>query len=127
MSSELRRKTDERGSLLAVDKLPPFTVRRFYLIDCHQGMVRGDHYHKNGKQMICLLDGSLCVEDASKEETTSFVMNPGDSYIQDTYHKFRFYSATSMSRLIVLSETEHDHSDYYTDWSNDELPLDDKQ
>jgi hypothetical protein len=125
ISSKINKVSDNRGSLISIDKLPKFSIRRIYIIDCIHGMTRGDHFHKNGEQMICLLEGKLFVEDVMKDEIISFTMEPGDSYIQRVNHKFRFRSLEKTSKLIVLSDTEHDESDYYNTWREDESTMDD--
>lgn len=107
--------TDDRGTLIAFDKLSPFNVKRFYVIECNEGMRRGKHYHKIGKQLICLIDGELLAITSKDEKREVFVMKPGDTFYQETFCKFEFESKTKSSKLLVLCDTEHDQSDYYNE------------
>ena len=114
-SANFSSHSDDRGTLIAFDKLDSFNVKRFYVVECTEGMRRGKHYHKIGKQLICLIEGELLAFVSKNEKKDFFVMKPGDTFYQETFCKFEFESKTKSSKLLVLCDTEHDQSDYYND------------
>jgi len=107
---------DERGILTAFDKFDFFNTKRFYVIDCYENMWRGKHYHKIANQLISVIKGCIEVELYSKTSFKKFIMYPGDMFLQTPGYLFKFKSLEQLSRLIVLSDKEHDQSDYYTDF-----------
>lgn len=82
-------------------------------------MKRGNHYHKVGKQLIFLVEGQMLVNVTKENLKENFVMNPGDSYFQDTFCKFEFESLVKSSKLLVLCDTNHDGNDYYKSFENE--------
>lgn len=106
--------TDERGSLVVFDNLQEFSIKRFYIIDCLKDMWRGNHYHKNGKQLICVIEGLLEVKISTENSIATKILKPGDIFVQEPFCKFEFCSRDKSSKLIVLCDTIHDPADYYT-------------
>lgn len=106
--------TDDRGSLTVFDNLQDFTTRRFYIIDCFKGMWRGNHYHKNSRQMICVIEGLIDVRITIGDSIEVKTLKPGDTFIQEPFCKFEFCSRDESSKIIVLCNTAHDPADYYT-------------
>ena len=112
-SCNFKKVQDERGSLSAFDELSLFNVKRFYLIECNEGLWRGEHHHKKTSQNIFVVAGSLDVEIYKDGVMIdSFVMNEGESYLQIPFYKFRFKSREHVSKLLVLCDENHDKEDY---------------
>lgn len=104
---------DQRGSLSAFDELSLFEVKRFYLIECNSGFWRGEHHHKKTVQQIFIIEGSVEVEIYEGGNIIdTFIMTPGESYLQLPFYKFRFRSKEGISKLLVLCDANHDQKDY---------------
>lgn len=105
---------DNRGQLFSFDKIGPLLLKRAYFIECKGGMRRGSHFHKIGKQLICLVEGELNVKTFTEKTCEEFVMRQGEIFFQDTFCTFEFESRVEISKLLVLCDNEHDPNDYYT-------------
>lgn len=106
---------DDRGILTAFDKFGDFNLKRFYVIDCYEGKWRGNHYHKVSSQLISVIKGKIEVETISSNSFEKFEMLPGDMFLQIPGYFFKFCSLEKVSTILVLCDTEHDSSDYYTE------------
>lgn len=114
ISCDYKTFEDDRGSLVAFDKFKNILLKRFYIIDCNEGLWRGDHYHKISTQIIGVIQGKLEVEISGDFPTQKFFLESGDMFEQSPGVRFKFRSVQGSSRLIVLCDREHDVEDYYT-------------
>jgi hypothetical protein len=66
--------------------------------------------------MIYVIEGEIEVRVSTSETDISFLMKAGDGYLQSVYQKFEFRSTNGSSRLLILSDREHDKEDYYVEF-----------
>lgn len=55
MNKRLKIKTDERGKLVEVFKIPD--VGQVFYSTSHPGIIRGNHYHTRKKEYFCVIEG----------------------------------------------------------------------
>ena len=112
-SCDVKVAIDERGSLIALDKLKPFELKRLYLIEPTVGQWRGKHYHKLCNQLICVLSGQLNCRLIKNNESLEFSLSAGETFLQKPYQAFTFVSSVENTKMLVLCSEEFDASDYY--------------
>lgn len=71
MGEKLEIKSDNRGSLMEIFKIPSFG-QVFYSVS-KPGMIRGNHYHIRKKELFCVIEGRAKItlrnrETGQKEE-----------------------------------------------------------
>ncbi len=109
----LKKNSDERGSLVAVQEGQiPFKIKRVYSILNAKG-IRGGHRHKKTVQAMICLSGSCVVynNDGQKEEefllsdaTKCLILEPKD------WHQMKDFSQNCV--LQVLASELYDAGDY---------------
>jgi dTDP-4-dehydrorhamnose 3,5-epimerase-like enzyme len=107
---------DERGSLFAVNSLSEFKLKRLYLIEPTVGHWRGKHYHKESTQLIVVLNGEIeckIFDLDNQQNVNNFFMSTGCSFEQNPGITFSFRSKEQNTKILVLSNTELNESDYY--------------
>jgi|SRR3989344_2003175 len=55
MNQKLEIKTDERGSLIEIFKIP--AIGQVFYSTSKPGIVRGNHYHTRKKEFFCVIEG----------------------------------------------------------------------
>lgn len=111
---------DERGSLIALDKLSglPFDIKRvYYVFNTKSGVARGFHAHKKLHQMAVCLTGScrMVLDDGVSRE--SVIMNSGSVGIDlppMVWHEMHDFSADCI--LLVVASDYYDEDDYIRDY-----------
>lgn len=111
---------DELGALGVVERdIPfPFPIKRVYfLYDVPAEAVRGSHAHKELKQLIIALSGSLVVELDNGTTKQQFPLNsPGVALAVPPGYWRTLSSFSAGSSALVLASHEYDPSDYIRDY-----------
>lgn len=114
---------DERGNLIALEGLSeivPFEIKRvYYSFDTQPGSVRGNHAHKNLKQLIICVSGActfVCeMPDGSR---TEHLLNwPNKALLVEgmVWREIKDFSKDSV--MIVLASEHYDERDYIRDYN----------
>ncbi len=105
--------TDERGSLVVVEKLSLFTVKRFFYIVGKKNIQRGGHAHKKTKMLLLCIHGQveIIINYNSLEE--KHLLEPlGYALFLEPYHWHKMNFMTDDSVLFVVASEEYDKHDY---------------
>jgi hypothetical protein len=111
---ELEQIVEAKGSLVAINKVLPFEIRRvYYIFGTPEDVSRGGHKHiKNIQGLICV-QGSCAVEvDNEKIQGTYVLDRPNKClilYPEDWHVMNRF---TRDAILLVLASEYYDPTDY---------------
>jgi dTDP-4-dehydrorhamnose 3,5-epimerase-like enzyme len=117
---ELNLHKDTRGNLVVAEqnKNVPFNINRvFFIYNVEEGERRGAHAHKQTRQMIVCVNGSvkILVDNGSERETflldspsTGLLIEPSD------WHEMYDFSLNTM--LVVLASMTYDPNDYLRDY-----------
>jgi len=113
--------TNNTGSLYVIEKqqLLPFNIKRIYYITKVIGdAVRGNHAHKQLKQLLICLGGSCeIVLDDGKERISVLLDDPGKMlYIEPCLWR-EIRNTTSNATLVVFVSEEYDENDYIRDYN----------
>lgn len=114
---------DERGNLIALEGLSeivPFEIKRvYYSFDTQPGSVRGNHAHRNLKQLIICVSGActfVCeMPDGSR---TEHLLNwPNKALLVEgmVWREIKDFSKDSV--MIVLASEHYDERDYIRDYN----------
>ena len=116
-------KGDARGQLIALEALSeqvPFEVKRvYYIFDTTPGTVRGNHAHKNLKQVLICVSGACTINcempDGTKSETRLDWPNRGLLIEGLVWRQMKDFSKDAV--LIVLASEHYDEADYIRDYT----------
>lgn len=116
-------KGDVRGQLIALEALSehvPFEVKRvYYIFDTTPGTVRGNHAHKNLKQvLICVSGASTIVCEMPDGTKTEYRLDwPDRGLLIEglVWRQMKDFSKDAV--LIVLASEHYDEADYIRDYS----------
>jgi dTDP-4-dehydrorhamnose 3,5-epimerase-like enzyme len=112
----VKRYSDERGSLIAIEGgiNIPFEIKRlFYIYDVTGDSERGAHAHHLAKQYIICINGSLRLQIKNATEISSYVLDDPTKgfYVPElTWIKLTEFSPGAIA--LVLTDTLYDESDY---------------
>ena len=106
---------DERGWLM---QLVHGGYKQFNIIFSREGVLRGDHYHKENKEAFFVISGSfeLTVKTADVEEKHTF--SKGDMFLIPPYviHSFYYLEDTLIASMYDSGVEKPDGTkDIYTD------------
>ena len=112
------QKGDERGQLIALEALSeqvPFEVKRvYYIFDTTPGTVRGNHAHKNLKQVLICVSGACTITcempDGTKTEYRLDWPNRGLLIEGLVWRQMKDFSKDAV--LIVRASDHYDEIDY---------------
>ena len=115
-------KGDDRGQLIALEALSeqvPFEVKRvYYIFDTTPGTVRGNHAHKNLKQVLICVSGACTIvcelPDGLKTEFRLDWPNRGLLIEGLVWRSMKEFSKDAV--LIVLASEHYDEGDYIRDY-----------
>lgn len=115
-------KGDARGQLIALESLSeqvPFEIKRvYYIFDTTPGTVRGNHAHKNLKQVLICVSGACTIScelpDGTKVEHRLDWPNRGLLIAGLVWRQMEHFSKDAV--LIVLASEHYDESDYIRDY-----------
>ena len=117
---ELPRHLDRRGNLSVVEENIhiPFEIKRvYYTYDVPGGESRGEHAHKNLRQLIVAVSGSFTVTLDDGDTLQSFFLNrpyQGLLIPPGYWRKLEDFSSGSVA-LVICSEL-YDPDDYIFDY-----------
>jgi dTDP-4-dehydrorhamnose 3,5-epimerase-like enzyme len=113
--------TSELGVLGVVEgsSILPFPVSRMYFIhNVPPGAERGSHAHKDLKQLMICLSGSVEVDLDDGDKTFSFVLKNPYQAVQVPSGYWRTLKNFSVDAvLVVLASSEYQISDYIRDYT----------
>lgn len=109
---------DERGKLIALEALTdlvPFEVKRvYYIFDTTPGTVRGNHAHKDLRQLLVCVSGACTIAcempDGSKSEHRLDWPDRGLLIEGLVWRQMKEFSKDAV--LLVLASEHYDESDY---------------
>lgn len=116
-------KGDARGQLIALETMSeqvPFEVKRvYYIFDTTPGTVRGNHAHKNLKQVLICVSGACTIAcempDGTKMENRLDWPNRGLLIEGLVWRQMKDFSKDAV--LIVLASEHYDEADYIRDYA----------
>ena len=104
--------SDDRGSLSVMQDLLPFAVERIFWIYGADGMTRGGHRHRQCRQALVAMGGSVSVfmDDGNHTETV-VLASPGECLLvePEDWHSMMFGSHAT---LLVFASHCFDQDDY---------------
>ena len=109
---------DERGKLIALEALTdlvPFEVKRvYYIFDTTPGTVRGNHAHKDLRQLLVCVSGACTIAcempDGTKSEHRLDWPDRGLLIEGLVWRQMKEFSKDAV--LLVLASEHYDESDY---------------
>lgn len=109
---------DERGKLIALEALTdlvPFEVKRvYYIFDTTPGTVRGNHAHKDLRQLLVCVSGACTIvcemPDGTKSEHRLDWPDRGLLIEGLVWRQMKEFSKDAV--LLVLASEHYDESDY---------------
>ena len=115
---------DERGQLVALESSSPevpFEVKRvYYIYDTTLGTVRGNHAHKDLKQVLICLSGACTIvcemPDGSVSEHRLDWPDRGLLIEGLVWRQMKNFSKDAV--LMVLASEHYDESDYIRDYES---------
>ena len=119
---EFSQHGDERGQLIALEALSsniPFEVKRvYYIFDTTPGTIRGNHAHKNLKQvLICVSGACTIVCEMPDGEVKELHLNwPNQGLLIEglVWRQMKHFSKGAV--LLVLASEHYDEADYIRDY-----------
>ena len=113
---------DMRGGLIALESLTenvPFEVRRvYYIFDTTPGTIRGNHAHKELKQVLICVSGACTIvcemPNGAKSEYRLDWPNRGLLIEGLVWRQMKDFSKDAV--LIVLASEHYDEVDYIRDY-----------
>ena len=113
---------DERGKLIALEALAdlvPFEVKRvYYIFDTTPGTVRGNHAHKDLRQLLVCVSGACTIAcempDGTKSEHRLDWPDRGLLIEGLVWRQMKEFSKDAV--LLVLASEHYDESDYIRDY-----------
>lgn len=114
---------DARGQLIALETLSqeiPFEVKRvYYIFDTTPGTVRGNHAHKNLKQVLICVSGACTIvcelPNGNVEEVQLDWPNQGLLIEGLVWRQMKHFSKGAV--LLVLASEHYDEADYIRDYT----------
>lgn len=108
----------KRGRLvsLEVQKEIPFVIERVYYIDqSDRSVVRGQHAHLRGEEVIVCLRGSCAVTLEDGRSTRKFVLDRPDRGLHVGPLQWEELRLSTDAILLVLASTTYARADYVED------------
>ena len=102
-------RVDERGGFWGITRERWAEVN---FIETAAGQVRGNHYHKETRELFFIIDGEIdvSVEDLRSGERVEMSVTKGDVFIIEPYELHTFHTKTDAQWLNMLSKP-HDPQD----------------
>lgn len=111
---------DNRGSLIALENGHnlPFDVKRvYYIYGTKEGVSRGFHAHRNLKQMLIAVRGSVTVRCEYGEQTKEYTLNrPDEGLLIEGLVWREMHDFSPDCVLVVLADEYYSESDYIRDY-----------
>lgn len=101
----------EKPGLIIFDRLE-FEARRFFIMRGDTGETRGAHAHKQCRQLLHCLEGSVeLIADTGDAKSCIHLGNNTNYYMHDTW-TWLTIEFLAPSKVLVLAEFEYDEADY---------------
>lgn len=117
---ELKQIGDERGSLIALEENynVPFDVKRvYYIFGTAEGIRRGNHAHKNLKQLaICVSGSCTFLLHDGRDENHIRLDSPSQGLLIEGLIWREMHDFTSDCVLLVLADDYYKEEDYIRDY-----------
>lgn len=113
-------KGDKEGKLISLEenKNIPFDIKRvYYIYDTRSDVVRGNHAHKNLRQVIVALHGSctFLLDDGTQKKTITLHSPDTGLYIGRNLWR-EMYDFSPDCVLIVMASEYYDENEYIRDY-----------
>jgi dTDP-4-dehydrorhamnose 3,5-epimerase-like enzyme len=109
------------GNLVALESLKniPFEIQRVYYIWNTSEEARGFHSHRENKQVLICLQGSLDLyfEDIAGKKTQFHLKSPSEGIFIDTWIWHEMHNFSKDCIVIVLASHLYDESDYIRNYN----------
>ncbi len=111
--------SDEAGlCIVEGQKAIPFDIKRvYYIFNVNNSAVRGKHAHKQTKQMLFCIRGSVKLTlDDGKEREVLHLDKPNEGVLLDAlmWHEMHDFSPDAV--LLVFASDYYDEQDYIRDY-----------
>lgn len=107
---------DERGALVALEDMKnvPFPIRRiYYMFGCAEGVLRGEHAHKQLKQVLIAVRGSCrFLLDDGHSRTEVVLDDPAQGLLVDPMVWHEMWDFSEDCLLMALADAHYDEADY---------------
>lgn len=117
---EFNIKGDDRGSLIALEQFKeiPFEIKRiYYIFNTGQGIIRGNHAHKDLKQVLVCVNGScrILLDDGNSRE--EFLLDePDNGLLIEGLIWREMFDFSNDCVLLVLADDYYKPEDYISDY-----------
>lgn len=112
---------DERGALIALENSRniPFNIKRvYYIFGTKEGISRGFHAHRNLKQMLIAMSGSVRIKCEYNNRTEEYLLDtPTEGLLIDGLVWREMHDFSPDCVLAVLASNFYDESDYIRDYT----------
>jgi dTDP-4-dehydrorhamnose 3,5-epimerase-like enzyme len=117
-----KKATDYRGALVALEgnKNVPFDIKRvYYIFETDLNFVRGQHAHKNLKQLMICTSGACTVrlDDGNEKEEVRLDRPDKGLYIENLIWR-EMYDFTPDCVMMVLTDQYYDPDDYIREYDD---------
>lgn len=104
-------KAHEKPGLIIFDRLD-FEARRFFIMSGLTGETRGAHAHRECRQLLHCLEGSVELVADTGNKILSINLNSRTNYYMHETLTWLTINFLEPSRVLVLAEFEYDEADY---------------
>ena len=113
MLKNLETFENESGTLSVLNKNLGFSAKRFfYVYGVGKYEWRGDHAHRNNKQVLVCIKGKILVLLDDGKETRGITLKEGQYVFVDSMVWDKQQYLTGNDILLSICSTEHDEKDY---------------
>ena len=113
MLKNLETFENESGTLSVLNKNLGFSAKRFfYVCGVEKYEWRGDHAHRNNKQVIVCIKGKILVLLDDGKETRGITLKEGQYVFVDSMVWDKQQYLTGNDILLSICSTEYDEKDY---------------
>ncbi len=108
MNKKLEIKSDERGDLVEVFKIPG--VGQFFYSTSKPGVIRGNHYHARKKEFFCVIEGEakIRLRDRTTGRVDEHIVTGAEPEIVEMKinwtHNIQNISSGEMKLLVWVNE-----------------------
>lgn len=98
---------DARGELT---QLCRDGYKQFNIVYSHQGVVRGNHYHKISTEVFFVIDGKLELAVSKNGIAEKYVFAKGDMFLIPPYvvHSFKYLENTTLAAMYDIGVERED-------------------
>lgn len=113
---QLNLNKDERGLLMAINRIPFDAKRQFFICNVPENAIRGNHYSKSSSFLYVAVKGKCKVELDNGVEKETVDLFEGDGFLFYPNTWMRIFDFKRDTILCVLSDKEYVASDYISDY-----------